>query len=105
MKPLVLKRKIPWFGAVPVVLAFTVGAFALDRHSADVSDQKSVQVKLWTNEECLKCHTDQATLTKMQSKRGDRTYCQAAFDALTHAGAPGRADKVTPSATNGSYKK
>ena len=77
-----LRRKVPIWFALPLVFGLASVLYAVDNSASENSTQ--VTAKVWSEEECLKCHTDKKTLLKMQSKRGDNTYCQATFEAMTH---------------------
>ncbi len=61
-----------------LAVAFTFFSIANSRAEASTAPKPYV----WTNEECLSCHTNETVLKLMQSKRGDPTYCQAAYDRL-----------------------
>ena len=78
-----LKRKIPLAIAVPFLLVLIGGFFLLDDRAATAAT--AVKPTVWNNDDCLKCHVDKAILKKMQDKAGDPTFCQAAYDRLTHA--------------------
>jgi hypothetical protein len=50
----------------------------------------------WGPEQCLKCHTDTATLAAMESKDGDKSYCQAAKDYIKSTGSDKASLFATP---------
>jgi len=75
-----LKRKVPIWIALPTVLIIGATFYSVDNRKAEAS--LSSPAKVWSGEDCLKCHTDKKILLRMQDKRGDPTYCQAAFDQL-----------------------
>jgi hypothetical protein len=85
-KPKILARKIPILGAAPIVLAFGACLYSFDNYAAEAKVQTKAQGVIWNNADCLQCHTDALTLKRMQDKRGDASYCQAAYDELTKAG-------------------
>lgn len=76
-----LKRKISLSIAIPLILAVTGIGIAMANNMAE-SSSKPKPAKVWSNEECLSCHVNKNILGLMQSKRGDSTFCQAAFDRL-----------------------
>jgi len=75
-----MKRKVPIWIALPIILAVGGSLYSLVNTRAEASTLK--QAKVWSNEDCLKCHTNKKVLSRMQDKRGDPTYCQAAYDKL-----------------------
>ncbi len=75
-----LKRKVPLWIAIPMIVAIGAFLYAFDSRKAEAASTKPA--KVWSNEECLSCHTNKKVLAQMQSKRGDNTYCQAAYDNL-----------------------
>ena len=79
-----LKRKIPVWLALPAIFMVAATFYRLDTSAADASATR--KPKVWSNEDCLACHANKRVLLNMQSKRGDPTYCQAAFDAIMAKG-------------------
>ncbi len=79
-----LQRKLSWSVILPVIIAVIGIGFAMTNHVAEAASAPKT-AKVWSNEECLSCHTNQRVLSLMQSKRGDPTYCQSAFDRLQKA--------------------
>jgi hypothetical protein len=75
-----LKRKVPIWLVLAVIAAVSGVGYRLDSSVAEASTVK--KAKVWSNEDCLKCHTNKRILREMQSKRGDPVYCQAAYDRL-----------------------
>lgn len=75
-----MKRKVPVWLALPVVALVATVLYRLDSGVAEASTIK--KAKVWSNEDCLSCHTNKRILLEMQSKRGEATYCQAAYDTL-----------------------
>jgi len=80
----VLKRKIPIWLALPAVFLVAATFYRLDTKAAETAGKRTA--KVWSNEDCLACHANKRVLLNMQSKRGDATYCQAAFDAIAKKG-------------------
>lgn len=78
-----LRWKAPLWLAIPIVFGIGASLYWFDNTKAEAAT--SGKPKVWSNEECLSCHTNERVLKLMQSKRGDPTYCQAAYDALTKA--------------------
>jgi len=66
--------------ALPIILSVAGLLYAFDNKASD--EATSDKPKVWSNEECLSCHVNERVLKQMQSKRGDPTYCQAAYDKL-----------------------
>lgn len=76
-----LNRKVPVWLALPLVAVIGASFYSFDNQKAEAATAK--KPKIWSNEECLSCHTNKRVLLEMQSKRGDATYCQAAYDQLS----------------------
>ncbi len=76
-----LRKKVPFWFAIPVVFGLASVLYAVDNSVSE----KAVHPKavVWSEEDCLKCHLNTKTLKRMQSKRGDTSYCQATYDRLT----------------------
>jgi hypothetical protein len=88
-----LGLKIPFWLAILVIGGFTSGAYTFVHSRAEVADRP--KVKVWSNEDCLKCHTDAIVLGQMQAKNGDPTFCKAAYDRLVkEAYTSGQKDKT-----------
>jgi cytochrome c peroxidase len=82
---------------LPVVVAVAVIGFGQANNAAEAANAPK-PAKVWSNEECLSCHVNKHILLQMQSKRGDPTYCQAAYDRLIKQRAAGKPESL-------SYKK
>jgi hypothetical protein len=75
-----INRKIRLSFALPIILAFSALAFGVVNQRANtVTDTPKT---VWGEQQCLSCHSDLATLKKMQEKKGDPTFCQAAYDRI-----------------------
>jgi|GEM_PF-2034926 len=86
-----MKRKIPiWFAIITIGAIGSFLYMMVDQRAEAATTQKP---KVWSNEECLQCHTNKKVLRRMQDKRGDPSYCQAAYDRMAKDSAAG--DKTT----------
>ena len=75
-----LGRRLRLGIVVPVLLAIAAVAFMAVNEAANASTSPPKVV--WGDKQCLSCHSDLATLKKMQWKKDDPTFCQAAYDKL-----------------------
>jgi hypothetical protein len=78
-----LRKKIPLVAALPVILAIATGLYMFDSNAAEAKDQASVHAKVWTQEDCMQCHSQDELTRLKQSKRGDAASCPRPYDALT----------------------
>ena len=75
-----LRRKIRLDIAVPSLFALAAVAFIFVNQAASASTETPRTV--WGDKQCLSCHSDLATLKKMQDKKADPTFCQAAYEGI-----------------------
>jgi len=81
-----LRRKIPLIAALPVILAIAAGLYMFDSNAAEAKDQASVHATVWTQEDCMQCHSQEELTRLKQNKRGDAASCPRPYDALTNKG-------------------
>lgn len=79
-----LKRKVPIWIALPIIVSVVIFLYTADNNRAEAASMK--KPKIWSSDDCLNCHKTKKILARMQDKRGDPAYCQAAFDRLSKLG-------------------
>ena len=88
-----LRRKIRWTTAVPLITVAAAGAVGFSNHLADVKTTKKTVV--YTEYECVRCHQNDASIKAMQDKAGGTTRWSSYLskDAGTKCPVPKKAKK------------
>lgn len=74
-------KRIPWWLALITVGAFASGLYGFS-NKAIGDAQPETKANVWSTDDCLKCHRTPEAIQKMQSKRGNSSYCKAELSEL-----------------------